>query len=307
MPQPVSLRIGTRASQLALWQSHWVADQLRARGVEVEVVHIATQGDVTSGPLGEIGGQGVFTKEIQRALAEKRVDLAVHSLKDLPTERVAGLKLGAVPPRAAAGDALISNVAANLESLPQGAMVGTGSNRRRAQLLHFRPDLRMAEIRGNLDTRLRKLDEGQYDALVLAEAGLRRLGWDERITEIVPKSVMLPAVGQGALGLEIREDDEAAQQAISALDDPPTHAAVLAERALLAALRGGCLAPVGAWAREDDAGRLVLDAVVLSPDGRRRLAASGEAPIDEAGNLGRRVAAELLDQGAADLIAASRA
>lgn len=300
------LRIGTRASQLALWQSHWVADQLRARGVEVEVIHITTQGDVATGPLGEIGGQGLFTKEIQRALLDGRVDLAVHSLKDLPTESVEGLTLGAVPPRAGAGDALICPTAASLDHLPQGAKVGTGSNRRRAQLLHYRPDLQMAEIRGNLDTRLRKLDEGQYDALVLAEAGLRRLGWDERIAQILPKSVMLPAVGQGALGLEIRADDEAARQAVAPLDDPATHAAVTAERALLAALRGGCLAPVGAWGRGDETGRLRLDAVVLNPQGERRLAASADGAAADASRLGRQVAEALLRQGAAELIALSR-
>jgi hydroxymethylbilane synthase len=305
MPSSATLRIGTRASQLALWQSDWVAGQLRAQGIAVEIVHITTQGDVTAGPLGQIGGQGLFTKEIQRALLDGRVDLAVHSLKDLPTEPVAGLTLGAVPPRAGAGDALVCKIADSIQNLPQGAKVGTGSARRKAQLLHARPDLVMAEIRGNLDTRLRKLDEGQYDALVLAEAGLGRLGWEHRITQIIPKTLMLPAVGQGALGLEIREDDETARAAVAPLDDPNTRSAVTAERAMLAALRGGCLAPVGAWGRCEK-GRLRLDAVVLSPDGTQRLTALGEAIIGDAEQLGRQVAEELLRQGAAKLIAGSR-
>jgi hydroxymethylbilane synthase len=273
--------------------------------VTVEIVHIATQGDVTAGPLGQIGGQGLFTKEIQRALLDRRVDLAVHSLKDLPTEPVGGLMLGAVPLRAGAGDALVCSIAKRIEELPRGAKVGTGSARRKAQLLHARSDLVIAEIRGNLDTRLRKLDEGQYDALVLAEAGLTRLGWEHRITQIIPKSLMLPAVGQGALGLELRTDDEAARTAVAPLDDPPTRAAVTAERAMLAALRGGCLAPVGAWGRcEGD--RLRLNAVVLSSDGKQRLGASGESAPQEAEDLGRQVADDLLRQGAAELIAGSR-
>lgn len=306
MTSVTKIRIGTRASQLALWQSHWVADQLRSRGVEVDIIHITTQGDVTRGPLGQIGGQGLFTKEIQRALLDGSIDLAVHSLKDLPTEPVEGLVLGAVPARAGEGDALISPHGNDLMQLPQGAKVGTGSARRQAQLLHARPDLVMAEIRGNLDTRLRKLDEGQYDALVLAEAGLRRLGWEDRITQVLPKSIMLPAVGQGALGLEIRADDAGTQEAVAPLDDPATHTAVVAERAMLASLRGGCLAPVGAWGRIEATGRLRLDGVVLSADGRHRLAAYADSDPADAVQLGQQVAADLLKQGAAELIAASR-
>jgi hydroxymethylbilane synthase len=305
MPSLAAVRIGTRASQLALWQSDWVAGQLRARGISVEIVHISTQGDVTTGPLGQIGGQGLFTREIQRALLDGRVDLAVHSLKDLPTEPVEGLTLGAVPSRAGAGDALVCKIAGSIEELPNGAKIGTGSARRKAQLLHARSDLVIAEIRGNLDTRLRKLDEGHYDALVLAEAGLTRLGWKHRITQIIPKSLMLPAVGQGALGLEIRADDETARAAVAPLDDPDTRGAIIAERAMLSALRGGCLAPVGAWGRcEKD--RLRLEAVVLSFDGKQRLFGAGEAALSEAEQLGRQVAEDLLRQGAAKLIAGSR-
>jgi hydroxymethylbilane synthase len=301
------IRLGTRASPLARWQADWVAGQLRAAGVEVELVPIATQGDqVQTGPIGAIGTQGVFTKEIQRALLDRRIDLAVHSLKDLPTDPVSGLCLAAVPPREAVGDALVGRGLTTFDALPQAAVLGTGSVRRRAQLWHARSDLRMEDVRGNVDTRLRKLDEGQYDALILAEAGLRRLGLADRISQVLPKSLILPAVGQGALGLESREDDHATRACLTPLDDPATHAAVLAERALLAALRGGCLAPVGAWGRIEQDGQLHLTAAVLSGDGRTRLTtAIAGAPVDAAA-LGRQAADSLLLQGAADLIQKSR-
>jgi hydroxymethylbilane synthase len=269
------------------------------------MVHNTTQGDVKTAPLGQIGGQGLFTKEIQRSLLQREVDLAVHSLKDLPTEPVEGLVLAAVPVRESTRDVLISRVANRLEDLPQGARVGTGSLRRQAQLLHFRPDLQLLDIRGNVDTRLRKLHEGEYDAIILAEAGLRRLGLAERITQVIPAEIMLSAVGQGALGLETRGDDEATQRALASLNDPATHAAVVSERSLLATLRGGCLAPVGAWARKDG-DQLLLEAVVLSGDGRQRIAASGRAPVEDALQLGREVAEQLLSQGAAQLIQQSR-
>lgn len=315
----LTLRLGTRGSALAQWQARWVAAQLASRGMATELVLISTEGDQQQGSIGTLGLQGVFTKEIQRALLEGQVDLAVHSLKDLPTEAVPGLSLSAVPLREAVGDVLVSRDAARLETLPEGARVGTGSTRRRAQLLHVRPDLQVLDLRGNVDTRLRKLDEGQYDAIILAEAGLRRLGWSERIGHVIAPSQMLPAVGQGALGLETRQDDQAARTAVGLLDDPPSHAAVLAERALLAALRGGCLAPVGAWARVE-ADRLRLTAAVLSADGRTRLFAedavevripaegseSGEAAREAASVLGIGVAEQLLGQGAAELIAQSR-
>jgi hydroxymethylbilane synthase len=257
------LRLGTRASPLARWQAEWVAAQLARHGVAVTLVPITTTGDRDQrGPVAQIGGQGLFTKEIQRAVLQHEADLAVHSLKDLPTEAVPGLVLAAVPPRAACGDVLVCRAASGLDTLPQGAVVGTGSIRRRAQLWHVRPDLQMRDIRGNVDTRLRKLSDGEFDALVLAEAGLTRLQLADRITQRLPRDVMLPAVGQGALGLECRADDAATQAALKLLDDPPSHACVLAERALLAALRAGCLAPVGAWARAD-AGAIDLYCVVL--------------------------------------------
>ena len=300
----VKLRLGTRASALARWQANWVAARLQERGIGVELVPIVTQGDVKSGPLGQIGGQGLFTKELQRALLDERIDLAVHSLKDLPTEEVEGLAIAAVPERESTADVLISSRANSIESLPPAARIGTGSLRRKAQLLHLRPDLVIEDIRGNVETRLRKLDECQYDAIVLAEAGLRRLGFSGRIAALISSPQMLPAIGQGALGIESRSADEPVRAVLAALDHPPSHHAVLAERTLLSRLRAGCLAPVGAWARYEQ-NRLLLDAVVLSPDGAKRLTAS-DSSSDDPIALGERVAQLLLAQGAADLISQSR-
>ncbi len=300
------LRLGTRGSPLARWQADWVASRLRDSGATVEMVHITTQGDQQSrGPIAALGGEGVFTKEIQLALLDRKIDLAVHSLKDLPTEPVDGLCLAGVPPRGPTQDVLVSRTGAGFDQLPPAAVVGTGSVRRRAQLWHRRPDLKMEDIRGNVDTRLRKLDEGQYDAIILAQAGLHRLGLTERITEVLAHSLLLPAVGQGALGLETRADDAATRNALAPLNDPDTYAAVTAERTLLAALRGGCLAPVGALATTQG-GRLEIDAVVLSPDGRRRLEVSQRGLVSAADELGRAAADRLLEQGAAALIQASR-
>lgn len=307
MPLPVRVRLGTRASLLARWQADWVAGRLRESGVEVELVPITTQGDAQqTGPIGAIGTQGVFTKELQRALLEGQIDLAVHSLKDLPTEPVPGLALAAVPPRGPVGDCLVSVRYRGFAELPERAVVGTGSLRRQAQLLAARPDLLLRDVRGNVDTRLRKLADGQYDALILAEAGLKRLGLDQHVTEVLPKSVVLPAVGQGALGIEARARDEATLRVLAHLDDRATHAAVTAERTLLAQLRGGCLAPIAAWAREDDAGQLRLDARVVARDGSRLLETFGVSGLDEAELLGQTAAQQLLADGAAELIAASR-
>ncbi len=299
------LRIGTRGSALARWQAEWVAARLAEHHVETEIVLISTQGDQQSGPIGSLGSQGVFTKEIQRALLDDRVDVAVHSLKDLPTEEVEGLVLAAVPAREANGDVLVSRDDLPWSALQAGSRVGTGSLRRQAQLLHARQDIQVLDIRGNVETRLGKLEEGQYEAIVLAEAGLRRLGLEDRITQVLPFSLMLPAVGQGALGIETRRDDAASREAVSALEDQGTRAAVEAERALLARLRGGCLAPVGAFGR-CEAGSLRLDAVVLSRDGKSRIDAGTEGPQQQAVELGCRVAEQLLADGAADLIQQSR-
>ena len=299
------LRLGTRPSALARWQADWVAQRLIGLGVDVELVPITTQGDVARDRIGNIGSPGVFTKELQNALLEKRIDLAVHSLKDLPTEPVAALTLAAIPPRDSPYDVLVSR-GTLLADLPQGATIGTDSLRRRAQLLFARSDLCMKDIRGNVDTRIRKLEEGQYDALVLAEAGLARLGLQQHISQVLTVEIMLPAVGQGALAIEARADDEATLAAVASLDDPRTRQAVIAERALLAALRGGCLAPIGALGQIQSDGLLHLRAIVLSPDGRSRLTASAADEPADAIQLGGHVADQLILQGAELLIDAAR-
>ncbi|NQU26544.1 MAG: hydroxymethylbilane synthase [Candidatus Nealsonbacteria bacterium] len=300
------IRLGTRNSALARWQADWVTGELQQLGVDVELVLIATSGDQQQqGPIGEIGGQGVFTKEIQRALLDGRVDLAVHSLKDLPTDEVPGLCLATVPQRASVADALLCREHGSLDELPEGAVVGTGSLRRHSQLLHARGDLQMKDLRGNVDTRLAKLTSGDYDAIILAEAGLQRLGLADRITQVLDTSIMLPAVGQGALGLETRDDDQATMDWVRKLDDPATHQSVDAERSLLSALQGGCLAPIAALGRvENDV--LQLAGRVLSLDGKQMLAATLSGPPSEAVQLGIRLADDLLSQGAAELVSQSR-
>ena len=301
------LRIGTRASPLARWQANWVSDQLAALGVETSLVLISTRGDQQqTGPIGQIGGEGVFTKAIQQALLDNEIDLAVHSLKDLPTVPVDGLSLAAVPERGPCGDVVICREVESLAALPGQSVVGTGSLRRQAQLLSQRSDLVIRDIRGNVDTRLSKLDEGHYDALVMAEAGLVRLGLADSITEVISRDVMLPAVGQGALGIETRERDDATRDILTPLNDSTTFAAVAAERAMLATLRGGCLAPVGGWAREDG-DDLKLSAVVLAADGSRRCDVTAKDRLENALDLGQSVAEQLLAQGAGELIAESRA
>lgn len=298
------IRIATRASRLALWQANHVAELLRraAPGCEVELVHVSTVGDRDRvEPLHHFGGVGVFTREVQRAVLDGRADLAVHSLKDLPTEPVDRLALAAVPERAVVFDALILPIGVPIESgfdsLPSGARVGTGSLRRQAQLLHHRPDLRMLEIRGNVETRLRKLDEGEYDAIVLAVAGLSRLELGDRISSELRPPLLYPAVGQGALGIECRTDDRELQRLLESITDRRTHAAATAERAVLAEMRAGCHAPLGAVSGGDGE-RLTLEAVVLSRDGRERMAASAEGTLADPVGLGRRVAEEFLRQGA---------
>jgi len=299
------LRLGTRSSALARWQAEWVASQLEGRGINVELVPTTTAGDRQAGPVQNIGAQGLFTKELQAALLDERIDLAVHSLKDLPTDVVPGLWLACVPRRAAVGDVLVSGKYPSFDRLPPAAVVGTGSLRRRAQLLRVRGDLQMQDIRGNVETRLRKVDEGTYDAIVLAEAGLRRLRLDKNITELLPMAICLPAIGQGALGLEIRRTDQSTLEAIEPLNHPPSFSATEAERAMLAALRGGCLAPIAAWARmEND--HLTLTGRVLDSLGKEKVEATLTAHPATAADLGRRAADELLDQGAARLIEGSR-
>jgi hydroxymethylbilane synthase len=298
------LRIGTRGSRLALWQANYVASLLRpvARERPVELVEIQTAGDqVRDVPLSAVGGQGAFTKEIQRALLAEAVDVAVHSLKDLPTLPVEGLVLAAVPPRGPTGDAFVSRRHRRFDDLPSGAAVATSSLRRRAQALHRRPDLRMVDVRGNVETRLRKLDEQALDALILARAGLERLGLENAITEVLDPSWMLPAVGQGALGIECRTDDRETRTLVERLDHAPTHQAVLAERAFLRELQGGCQVPIGAAAGVDGAS-LTLRGVVLSPDGRKRVEGSVRGPRDDGEKLGRELALDLLGRGARELL-----
>jgi hydroxymethylbilane synthase len=301
------LRIGTRGSPLAMWQAQWVAQRLAAIDVECELVIITTRGDSkTGGTIESLGEPGVFTKELQRSLLEGRIDLTVHSLKDLPTDEVPGLILAAVPLRDSPHDVLVSRSGDELGKLPPGARIGTGSLRRRCQLLHQRADLQMTDIRGNVDTRLKKLREGQYDAIVLAEAGLNRLGLSHEITQLLPPSVMLPAVGQGALAVETQTDDRMTRETVAKIDDRAVHQSVLAERSMLSALQGGCLAPIAAWGRIESDNRLHLSANVLSLDGSRCLATELLGNTADAEIIGQQVAERLLAAGAADLIAQAR-
>jgi hydroxymethylbilane synthase len=311
MPE-TAVRVGSRASQLARWQTEHVVARLESAwpGLECERVLIRTLGDrVTDVPLPRIGDRGLFTKEIEDGLRSATIDLAVHSLKDLPTEMPPGLALGAVLVREDPRDAFVSSSGAALADLPAGARVGTSSIRRRAQLLARRPDLQMVDIRGNVPTRLEKVTSGAYDATLLALAGLRRLGLDASITEVLEPGVMLPAPGQGALAVQVRSDDRRVLDLVSRLDDRPTRLATACERGVLAALEGGCQAPVGTWTSWTDR-TLRLDALVASFDGGTIVRASEAAPVEgeaDALALASRVASALLDAGAADIIAACRA
>ena len=308
-----TIRIGTRSSRLARWQADWVADQLRNAYPEltVELVEIKTQGDRDqNSPLASIGGLGVFTKEIQRAVLEKQIDLAVHSLKDLPTLQVNGLALAAVPAREDPADALIAPRFKTLEGLAPSARVGTGSPRRLAQLRFLRPDLEIVSLRGNVETRLKHALEGRLDAVVLACAGLRRLGLADCISERLEPPRFLPAVGQGALGVECRSDDAAVMTLVGFLNDASTYRAILAERALLAMFQGGCTLPLAAWARDvigDGNARkdaeLAIDAAIYSPDGRERVVVSLNGSPHDPKELGRRAAQVLLEKGAGDYVA----
>jgi len=288
------LVIASRGSQLALWQARWVSAQLTALGHECRIEIIKTTGDkITDVPLAKVGTKGLFTKEIEEALLDGRADLAVHSLKDLPTELPEGLVLAAVPEREDPRDAVVGK---RLADLPAGAKVGTSSLRRSAQLRKLRPDLTIESVRGNLDTRLRKLDEGQYDAILLAAAGLKRLGWGGRIAEILPAETMCSAVGQGALAIETRASG-AGFDAVQAMDHADTHAAVLAERGVLSALGGGCQVPIGAHATVEG-GRLQLLGVVASPDGDEVIRGAAAGAVSAAESLGRALGNELLERGA---------
>ena len=291
--------IGTRSSKLALWQADYVEAKLRERYPELHVVQkrMTTKGDrVLDAPLAKIGGKGLFTKELEQAMLEGEIDIAVHSLKDMPTELPAGLVLAAVTERFDPGDAVVSPRYRKLASLPQGAKVGTSSLRRRAQLLAERPDLEIVSLRGNVNTRLRKLEEGDFDAIILAVAGLRRLGFGDRITEILPREICLPAVGQGALAIEARADDAAALEKIAFLDDEATRTATRAERAFLARVEGGCQVPVGVYAEAAGAA-LEIEAVIASIDGERLYRKKRAGSAAEAEKIGRALAEDLLDMG----------
>lgn len=296
--------IGSRGSELALCQSHLVAEALRARqpGIEIEIEVIKSKGDVIQDvPIAQIGSKGVFTKELESALLSGRIDLAVHSLKDLPTELPEGLCVAAIPPREDPSDALISRGAVPLEALPQGARVGTSSLRRKVQLLAHRPDLRISDLRGNVPTRLKKLETEPLDAIILAAAGLCRLGLDSAITQTIPPEIMLNAAGQGALGLEARADRPELLELLSLLNDPATAAEATAERALLNALGGGCQTPLGALGRVD--GKVLrLRACVCSPDGSQVFRTEVSGGLDEATALGQEAAKQLLRAGAAAFI-----
>ncbi len=295
------LTIGTRGSQLALWQARWVKARLEELGEACRVETIRTTGDkIADVPLAKVGTKGLFTKEIEEALLAGAIDLAVHSMKDLPTELPSGLKIAAIPEREDPRDAMLG---CTLAGLPREAKVGTSSLRRAAQLRALRPDLEVEPLRGNLDTRLRKLGEGRYSAIVLAAAGLKRVGWDDRIAEILPINYMCPAVGQGALAIETRADGGAAESACRELEHAATRSAVTAERAVLAALGGGCQVPIGAHA-EVVGDRLSIAAVVCTPDGDRLLRRNAEGAAGEAEDLGRELGQALLDAGADDILEA---
>jgi hydroxymethylbilane synthase len=300
---PPALRLGTRASALALAQASAMADALRRRGAAVDIVAMRTEGDRLLGArLADVGGKGLFVREIEDALADGRVDLAVHSLKDLPAEQPPGLELVAFPPREDPRDVLVTRGAASLQALPAGATVGTSSLRRRAILLSLRPDLAVAPLRGNVDTRLRKLAEGACEAIVLAAAGLRRLGLQPDHVVLLEADVFVPAVGQGIIAVEVRREDRRTRALVAALDDPATRACALAERAYLRRLGASCNTPMAAHATLRD-GRLGMTAVVASDDGARILRAEAAAPPDEAEALGRGLAESLLAEGAAEVTA----
>jgi hydroxymethylbilane synthase len=300
----VRLRIGGRGSPLSLAQLELVAASLAGKA-EVEIVAITTTGDRLSRGESAMTGKDLFTREVDEAVLHGRVDLAVHSLKDLPSELPAGLEIAAVPRREDPSDVLVSRGGAPLLALPRGARVGSSSPRRRAQLLAARPDLEVVAARGNVDTRLRRLREGRWDAIVLARAGLARLGRLEEVSEVIPHSVMLPAIGQGALAIVARSDAPEVRALLSQLDHPPSHREVTAERALLSLLEAGCRAPVAGLARHLD-GRLRLAGAAFDADGTTVLREDAEGPETDPLSLGREVARRLLDRGAAALLALER-
>lgn len=300
-----NLIIGTRQSLLALWQSNHIASLLRKQYPDCQVTlkKIVTKGDrILDVPLAQIGGKGLFTKEIETDLLDGTVDLAVHSLKDMPTVLPEGLCLTAITTRANVGDAFVSNKYASFSELPQGAVLGTSSLRRKAQLLAVRPDLKIVDLRGNVDTRLRKLDEGQMDAIILAAAGLERLGHADRIREIIPTTVCLPAVGQGALAIECRSDNKEVRDMLAFLNDLPTKQATDAERAFLGLIEGGCQVPIGVHAEvEND--NVKIEAVIASLDGSKVLRNNITGLAANAADLGRKLGQQMLAEGGEQILA----
>ena len=298
------LTIGTRKSALALWQAEYIKKALEGYDPELTVTleHIVTKGDkILAVPWARIGGKGLFTTELESRLLAGTIDLAVHSLKDLPADLPDGLCLAAVTARSHVHDAFVSNRYAALDALPQGACVGTSSLRRRAQLLARRPDLTVRDLRGNVDTRLKKLDDGEYDAIILAEAGLTRLGLTDRITQLLPTDTMIPAVGQGALAIETRADDDDLKQALSFLCDEETTAATTAERTFLAAINGSCQVPVGVYGKAKD-GQLTLSCIIAAPDGSRVFRHQATGPVSDSRSLGQQAAKTLLDEGGRQIL-----
>ena len=292
--------IGTRSSKLALWQAEYIADCLQKQypDLVVDLKHIATTGDkILDTPLAKIGGKGLFTKELEMEMLAGDIDIAVHSLKDMPTQIPEGLTLAVITERFDPGDCLVSNAYGSLAELPQGARVGTSSLRRKAQLLHARPDLTILDLRGNVNTRLRKLDDGEYDAIILAAAGLKRLGFGTRIRETIDPALCLPAVGQGALAIEARADDEEILGLIKFLQDDATRQSAAAERAFLAAVEGGCQVPVGVYARKQENGSLQVTAVIASVDGKTLLRDELIGDAAAADELGQKLAKKLLAAG----------
>lgn len=300
------LVIGARGSKLSLWQANHIADLLRAAHPQlaVSIQTFVTTGDkFLDAPLAKLGGKGLFTKEIETAMLLGEIDLAVHSLKDMPAELPSGLMIAAVTKRHDPEDAFISNTYTSLECLPLGAKLGTSSLRRKAQILSKRPDLVVANLRGNVDTRLRKLDNGEYDAIILAVAGLKRLGLGGRITQVLPREICLPAVGQGALAIETRLNDATVQNLVACLEDNATRQAISAERAYLQVLEGSCQIPVGVFGQIVDE-KLQLQAVILSLDGTKKISDAIYGNCDDAAALGKELADRMLAAGGSDLLAA---
>jgi len=300
----IPVKIGTRASQLALWQAEWVASEIRKRfiGTEVELVKIKTTGDkITDVPLAQVGGKGLFVKEIEEALLSGEVDMAVHSMKDVPTYFPEGLELLSITAREDARDALLSRDNIKLLDLPEGAKIGTSSLRRQSQLLCLRPDLEILPLRGNLDTRIRKLEEGEYDAIILAAAGINRLGWAGKITEHISPALMLPAIGQGALGLEIRIGDERLIDIVGVFNDKNTSYAVRGERALLKRLEGGCQVPIAAYGTVFK-NTVNLTGLIASTDGKTVIKDIVEGNVSRTEELGVMLAESLLNAGGADIL-----